>query len=143
MPTLYYIMSDKEVKSAIDMFLEFANDKIAHYVSMSKVDRLTEFKRKSSGMSNTVTMLSLFRICRKIAKLTLKMFPNRSRYEYNFRMTAEAYMSLVTKRTPHVKYDRRSVKPPEIVDIRYYRKLFDDYNPRNKIIVKHDSFRQF
>lgn len=110
------------------------HDKISHYVATSKTNDL-----KYDGTSS-VSMHMLYRISRKLVKLVMGRFRTEERKNYNFWATANAYMRLLSKRSPCVAYDRREFKVAEKIDINYFKKLAHDMNPRNTDKVPHNSF---
>lgn len=119
------------VDKSVDSFLELAHQKTAIQTTTVKGNQFAEdFKRKCVRTSK-VTMPMVYRICRKIAKLLFGMFPSIDQKLRNLEKTADAYMNLVTKRSPRVVYDRRVYNPPVKFDLSYFQKSFDAGNPRN------------
>lgn len=128
--TFYYSVI-KLVDKTIASFLELAHQKTAIQTTTVMGNQFAEdFKRKCVRTSK-VSMVMVYRICRKIAKLLFGMFPSVDQKLRNMEKTADAYMNLVTKRTPRVVYDRRVYKPPVKFDLSYFQRSFDTGNPRN------------
>ncbi|VVC36556.1 Hypothetical protein CINCED_3A005674 [Cinara cedri] len=124
----------EDIQDLVAVFLVIAHQKTAYFVSTTKPDDL-----KFAG-SSPVTICMVYRICRKLAKYVLGKFRTDERKTHNFWATVNAYKALLSKRSPCVVYDRRVFKPPEKIDMKYYRTLYNDMNPRKKKIVPHSSF---
>lgn len=121
----------KLIDKTIASFLELAHQKTAIQVTTVKGNQFAEdFKRKCVRTSK-VTMVMVYRICRKLAKLLFGMFSSVDQKLRNIEKMADAYMSLMTKRTPRVVYDRRVYHPPVKFDLSYFQRSFDAGNPRN------------
>lgn len=55
----------------------------------------------------------LYRVSRKLAKLMFGMFPMYERKEYYFLAMCEAFVTMISKRTPRVNYETRKYKQKE------------------------------
>lgn len=110
------------------MFLYYAREKIAHFVSTSNIDPLAQF-HGNTEIPKKITVMSVIRISRKIAKLLFGRFRGEKN-KHNFDATLDAFKVLVVKRTPRVLYNIRVYKKPMRLDFDYFQRYF------NKKILK-------
>lgn len=105
------------------MFLYYAREKIAHFVSTTSIDPLTQFQ-SNIEIPKKITVMSVIRISRKIAKLLFGIFRGEKN-KRNFDITLDAFKDLVVKRTPRVLYNIRVYKKPMRLDLDYFQKYLN------------------